>query len=69
MIVKSYSIYCDECTKNQPLYGQTIEECEAEAKNLGWTKEEPHWYCPACSLKKTKKLDNKGQELGQVLHR
>ena len=58
MIVKSYSIYCDECTKNQPLYGQTIEECEAEAKNLGWTTKKPHWYCPACSLKMTKQASN-----------
>lgn len=53
MISKHYSIFCDECTKTEHLLGQSIKECEDEARNLRWTKEPgkngKHWYCPGCS--------------------
>lgn len=62
MISKAYSIFCDECTKYTNLFGQTIKDCEDEARNMAWTKEPgkggKHWYCPECSAEMAHKAAN-----------
>lgn len=63
MINKSYSIFCDECTRTEHLVSGTQKACEDESRNMGWHKEGKHWYCPKCHLNKVQAEANSTESL------
>lgn len=64
MIAKNYSVFCDECTRTEQLFGSSVKECNDEVSNKGWTiaKDKKHTYCPECSLKQAIQQANPEQE-------
>jgi hypothetical protein len=48
MILKSYSIHCEICTRAESLQSKTVADASKEAIEMGWKKLSGMWHCDDC---------------------